>query len=166
MKQGQNNDFFEKVKNISHNATKAVADIAENTRDAVVSTTEKVNTAIDEKKAAAENARKERFDTAILPLAGTEAETFIYALGDSPVKLTDGKVKQIKETFPVPREQNILWADAEFDLRPSGIVVTDKGVFIRTNVSMLDGKIGVSNFALDDLEGDEQQAYLQHQGQV
>lgn len=127
------------------------------------STTEKVNTAIDEKKAAAENARKERFDTAILPLAGTEAETFIYALGDSPVKLTDGKVKQIKETFPVPREQNILWADAEFDLRPSGIVVTDKGVFIRTNVSMLDGKIGVSNFALDDLEGDEQQAYLQHQ---
>ena len=97
MKQGQNNDFFEKVKNISHNATKAVADIAENTRDAVVSTTEKVNTAIDEKKAAAENARKERFDTAILPLAGTEAETFIYALGDSPVKLTDGKVKQIKE---------------------------------------------------------------------
>lgn len=170
MKQGQNsNDFFEKVKNISQNATKAVADIAadiaENTRDAVVSTAEKVNTAIDEKKATAENARKQRFDAAMLPLMGTEAETFIYALGDSPVKLTDGKVKQIKETFPVPREQNILWADAEFDLRPSGIVVTDKGVFIRTNVSMLDGKIGVSNFALDDLDGDEQQAYLQHQTQ-
>lgn len=166
MKQGQNkNDFFEKVKTISQNATKAVADIAvdiaENTRDAVVSTAEKVNTAIDEKKAAAENARKERFDTAMLPLMGTETETFIYALGDSPVKLTDGKVNQIKETFPVPREQNILWADAEFDLRPSGIVVTDKGVFIRTNVSMLDGKIGVSNFAFDDLDGD----YLQHQTQ-
>ena len=170
MKQGQNkNDFFEKVKTISQNATKAVADIAvdiaENTRDAVVSTAEKVNTAIDEKKAAAENARKEKFDTAMLPLMGTEAETLIYALGDSPVKLTDGKVKQIKETFPVPREQNILWADAEFDLRPSGIVVTDKGVFIRTNVSMLDGKIGVSNFALNDLDGDEQQAYLQYQTQ-
>ena len=170
MKQGQNkNNFFEKVKTISQNATKAVADIAvdiaENTRDVVVSTAEKVNTAIDEKKAAAENARKEKFDAAILPLAGTEAEAFIYALGDSPIKLTDGKVKQIKETFPIPREQNVLWADAEFDLRPSGIVVTDKGVYIRTNVSMLDGKIGVSNFALDDLDGDEQQAYLQHQAQ-
>ncbi len=170
MKQGQNkNDFFEKVKTISQNATKAVADIAvdiaENTCDAVVLTVEKVNTAIDEKKAAAENARKEKIDTAMLPLMGTEAETFIYALGDSPVKLTNGKVKQIKETFPVPREQNILWADAEFDLRPSGIVVTDKGVFIRTNVSMLDGKIGVSNFALKDFDGDEQQAYLQHQTQ-
>lgn len=170
MKQDQNkNDFFEKVKTISQNAAKAVADIAvdiaENAREVVVSTAEKVNTAIDEKKAAAENARKEKFDTAILPLAGTEAEAFIYALGDSPIKLTDGKVRQIKETFPIPREQNVLWADAEFDLRPSGIVVTDKGVFIRTNVSMLDGKVGVSNFALDDLDGDEQQAYLQHQTQ-
>lgn len=170
MEQGQSkNDFFEKVKTISKNATKAVADftvdIAENTRDAVVSAAEKVNTAIDEKKVAAENVRKEKFDATILPLAGTEAEAFIYALGDSPVKLTDGKVKQIKETFPVPREQNILWADAEFDLRPSGIIVTDKGVFIRTNVPMLDGKVGVSNFALDDLDGDEQQTYLQHQAQ-
>lgn len=164
MKQGQS-EFFEKVKTISQNAAKAVTDIAENTCDTIVSTAERVTMAIDEKKADAENARKERFDAAMLPLMGTEAETFIYALGDSPIKLTDGKVKQIKEAFPVPREQNILWADAEFDHRPSGIVVTDKGVFIRTNVSMLDGKIGVRKFALDDLDSDERQAYLQHQAQ-
>lgn len=148
---------------------KSVADIAvgiaENTRGAVVSTAEKVSTAIDEKKAAAESMRKERFDTAMLPLLGTEAETFIYALGDSPVKLTDKKVKQIKETFPVPREQNILWADAEFDLRPSGIVVTDKGVFIRTNVSVLHVKTGAGNFAPENSDADERQAYLQHQAQ-
>ena len=163
------NDFFEKARFLTKNTTQAVSDvasgIAENTRIAVASTVEKVNMARNEKKASAEKAQKEKFTTAILPLNGTEAETFIYALGDSPITLTARKINQIKDTFPVPREQVILWADAEFDLRPSGIVVTNKGVFIRTNVSILDGKIGIGNFALNDLDGDEQQAYLQHQAQ-
>ena len=87
-------------------------------------------------------------------------------LGDSPLKLTDNKAKQIKNVFPIPREQNILWADAEFDLRPSGIVVTDKGLFIRTNVSMLEGKIGTRNFASSTvLRAKEQQMYLQQKSQ-
>lgn len=93
----------------------------------------------------------------------TETEVFIRALGDLPLKLTDNKAKQIKNVFPIPREQNILWADAEFDLRPSGIVATDKGLFIRTNVSMFDGKIATRNFELDSFESEEeQQVYLQH----
>ena len=150
------NDFFEKARFLTKNTTQAVSDvasgIAENTRIAVASTVEKVNMARNEKKASAEKAQKEKFTTAILPLNGTEAETFIYALGDSPITLTARKINQIKDTFPVPREQVILWADAEFDLRPSGIVVTNKGVFIRTNVSILDGKIGIGNFALNDLD--------------
>lgn len=170
MKQEYNkNDILKKVMNVSQSATKNVVgiatDIAENTRDAITSKTEKVNKVIGEKKAAAENMRKEKFNIAIAPLVGTEAEEFIYALGDSPVLLTDRKVKQIKENFPVPCEQNILWADAEFDLRPSGIVATDKGVFIRTNVSKLDGKIDISNFEIADIDSDEQQAYLQHHNQ-
>lgn len=164
------NEFFEKVKSIPQNATTAVidmaSDIVENTRDMATSTVDKVNAAIEEKKAASEKDRRDKFDTAILPLEGTEAEVFIRALGDSPLKLTDNKTKQIKNVFPIPREQNILWADAEFDLRPSGIVATDKGLFIRTNVSMLDGKIGTSNFALDSFESEEErQAYLQHKSQ-
>ena len=162
-------DFFEKAKSLTKSTTQVVSDvasgIAENTRTAVASTVEKVNMARNEKKASAEKAQKEEITTAILPLNGTKAETFIYALGDSPITLTARKINQIKDTFPIPREQVILWADAEFDLRPSGIAVTNKGVFIRTNVSILDGKIGISNFALDDLDGDEQQAYLQHQAQ-
>ena len=164
------NEFFEKVKSISQNATTAVidmaSDIVENARDMATSTVDKVNAAIEEKKAASEKDRRDKFDTAILPLEGTEAEVFIRALGDSPLKLTDNKTKQIKNVFPIPREQNILWADAEFDLRPSGIVATDKGLFIRTNVSMLDGKIGTSNFELDSFESEEErQAYLQHKSQ-
>lgn len=163
------NDFFEKAKSLTKNTTQIVSNvasgIAENTRTSVASIVEKVNMVRNEKKASAEKAQKEEITTAILPLNGTKAETFIYALGDSPIALTARKINQIKHTFPIPREQVILWADAEFDLRPSGIAVTNKGVFIRTNMSILDGKIGSSNFAFDDLDGDEQQAYLQHQAQ-
>lgn len=163
------NDFFRKAKSLTKNTTQVVSDvdsgIAENTRNAVVSTAEKVNTARNEKIAFAEQARKEKLATAMLPLNGTVAEAFIHALGDSPVTLTAGKINQIKDTFPIPREQEIFWADAEFDLRPSGIAVTNKGVFIRTNVSLFDGKIGVRKLALKDLDEDEQRTYLQHQAQ-
>lgn len=155
MKQEKNKkDLLGKVKNIS-----------QNTKNVVVSATEKVTTAIDEKKTIEKAQQKEKLDAAMLPLIGTEAEKFVVALGDSPVKLSDGKVKKIRETFPIPREQNILWADAEFDLRPSGIAITNKGVFIRTNVSLLDGKIDLHDSSQDDLDNEEQQAYLQHRAQ-
>lgn len=162
-------DFFDAVKSTSKRISKAVADtavtVAENTRDAVVSTTEKVSAAIDEKKAAAEQQRQEKFDAAFQPLEGTAAGDFVLALGESPVKLTDFRMKQIKEIFPIPREQRVLWADAEFDLKPSGIAATDRGVFIRTNVAMMDGKKGISNAEIDTMTGEEQEAYKQHQAQ-
>lgn len=162
-------DFFDAVKSTSKRISKAVADtavtVAENTRDAVVATTEKVSAAIDEKKAAEEQQRQEKFDAAFQPLEGTSAGDFVPALGESPVKLTDFRMKQIKDIFPVPREQNILWADAEFDLRPSGIVATDRGVFVRTNVGMMDGKKGISNAEIDTMTEEEQEAYKQHQAQ-
>ena len=162
-------DLLEKVQSSTKKVTKVVAEtasnIAESTCDAVTFATEKVNDVIEEKKAAAEKARREQIEAAILPIKGTEAESFVVALGDSPLKLTNSRINQIKETFPIPREQSILWADAEFDLRPSGIVATDRGVFVRTNVGVFDRKIGVSNFVLNDLSSEEQQAYLQHHAQ-
>ena len=63
------------------------------------------------------------------------------ALGDSPIELTKNHNTKIKSLFPIPREQEIIWADVEFDLRPSGIACTDKGVFIKTNVSAIPKKI-------------------------
>lgn len=170
MKQEQKSgNSFKREKSLTQNTAQAVSDaasgIAENARDAAISTGEKVNTARSKKKTVAEKGRRERVAAAMNSLNGTEAGTFIYALGDSPVTLTERKANQIKKTFPIPREQEIIWADAEFDLRPSGIAVTNKGVFIRTNVRLLDGKIGISNFALDDLDADDRQAYLQHQEQ-
>ncbi|MBQ3517963.1 MAG: hypothetical protein IJA31_01440 [Clostridia bacterium] len=69
------------------------------------------------------------------------AQIVVDALGKSPVELKKGKKSKIKEIFPIPREQQILWADAEFDLRPSGIVCTDEGVFIKTNVDVIAQKV-------------------------
>lgn len=69
------------------------------------------------------------------------AQRTIDALGESPVELKKSKVLKIKDIFPIPREQEILWADAEFDLRPSGIVCTDEGVFIKTNVDVIAKKV-------------------------
>ena len=162
-------DFLSTVKSTSKLVSKAVADtaivVAENTRDAVVSTSEKISAALDEKKAAADKQRQEQFASAFQLIDGTSAGDFVLALGESPVKLTDSRVKQIKEVFPIPREQHILWADAEFDLRPSGIVATDCGVFIRTNVGLMDGKFGISNAEIDTMTMEEQESYKQHQAQ-
>ncbi len=159
------NNFLKRVKSTSKKMTKAVTETAEGTRNTIVSASEKLSEAIEEKKVASERNRQEQYEAALLPLKGTVAEGFITALGESPMKLTGLRVTRIKDTFPIPREQNILWADAEFDLRPSGIAVTEKGVFIRTNVAMIDQKPGISNFVLSEMDAEEQEAYIQHNNQ-
>lgn len=67
-------------------------------------------------------------------LADTPQRDFIELLGVSPLPLTPKNVEKLKGVFPIPREQVILWADAEFDLRPSGIAATNRGVYIKTDV--------------------------------
>lgn len=60
-------------------------------------------------------------------------------LGESPIDLTFDVANRVKEIFPIPKEQIVIWAAAEFDLRPSGIALTDKGILIRTDVGVFDG---------------------------
>ena len=67
-----------------------------------------------------------------------EIQLFLKELGDSPLELSDSNCKKAKRLFPIPSEHRILWADCEFDLRCSGIICTDKGCFIKTNVGALD----------------------------
>lgn len=69
-------------------------------------------------------------------LKDSAAWCFIKELGDSPYELSPKSMKRIKRIFPIPQEFEILWADVETGLRPSGIVCTDKGVFIKTDVSV------------------------------
>lgn len=58
---------------------------------------------------------------------------FLDQLGKSPIPTVDAEILKIKGAFPIPVEQDILWADAEFDLRPSGVVATNKGVYVKTD---------------------------------
>lgn len=77
----------------------------------------------------------------VLSELGEGALPWVLALeglfGPSPTELTDTTAAQAKEAFPIPREQHVLWLDAEFDLRPSGVVLTECGVFIRSDVDPL-----------------------------
>lgn len=70
--------------------------------------------------------------------AGAARDALMAALGPSPLELSEGRLSRLRAAFPLPREQRVIWADAEFDLRPSGVALTEAGVFIRTNAGILD----------------------------
>ena len=110
--------------------------VAEGAMEAVAS----ARTALDEKTRArimaeaseyapkVENARRSLEETAAAPV--------LESLGESPMPITKALSHQIKATFPIPREQTVVWADAEFDLRPSGIVATNRGVFVKSDADL------------------------------
>ena len=137
-------NFFDKAKKVTVEAAQAIADtavsIAGKTQTAVLETTTKIKEDIQEKKDAEAQARKAELDAALEDLQDTYAPTMLSALRESPVVLTKTNIQRMRELFPIPIEQRILWADVEFDLRPSGIVCTDTGVFIKTNVGVWEKK--------------------------
>lgn len=95
--------------------------------------------AIEAPKRAEEERRANRnaeLETARETIRDTVGESLLDVLGDSPIALDARSISNIKAVFPVPTEQCVLWADAEFDLRPSGIVLTDKGLFVRSDVDL------------------------------
>lgn len=61
----------------------------------------------------------------------------LFALGPSPLELDDKTRGQLKRAFPIPREQRILWADAKLGWHPSGIAITNRGIFIRAKEQLL-----------------------------
>lgn len=108
----------------------------------------KVNDAVVAAKLAANDKAQERLDAkvcayepavkkAIKSLEGTWASRVLQCLGDSPLPLTEDLAVKAKKAFPLPKEQTVIWADAEFDLRPSGIVATDKGIFVKTDAKVV-----------------------------
>ena len=137
-------NFLDKVKRVTAEAAQAVTDaavsVADKTQTAVAETTAKIKEEIQEKKEAEAQARKSALDAALFDLQETCAPALIDALCESPVVLTAANIQRIKKYFPVPAEQKVIWADAEFDLRPSGVACTDTGVFIKTNVGVWEKK--------------------------
>lgn len=107
----------------------------------VADTAAAAKNSVDERIAKAHLAEVEEWrpevEAALSKIEGAYATTVLRELGESPLGMTRNQEDQIKGVFPVPREQRVLWADAEFDLRPSGIIATDVGVFIRSDSNAL-----------------------------
>lgn len=70
---------------------------------------------------------------ALRSIEGSRAKELLDSFQESPLPLTEANAAKVKSAFPIPREQTVVWADAEFDLRPSGIAMTEKGVYIKAD---------------------------------
>lgn len=110
-------------------ATTAGAAIAEAASGAKAALNEKEAERLDAEKA--EYAPK--VQEALRAIEGSRAQELLGSFQESPLPLTEANAAKVKSAFPIPREQTVVWADAEFDLRPSGIAMTEKGVYIKAD---------------------------------
>lgn len=125
----------------------AVSSVVEVASGIVTAAADALKSAIDNIGNSIEEHKQNEADKAAVKLADAEearlvriselespaALKVIEHLGSSPTPITEDNTIKIKATFPVPVEQTVLWADAEFDLRPSGIIATEKGVYVKTD---------------------------------
>lgn len=92
---------------------------------------------LDEKEAERLDAGKADYapkvQEALRAIEGSHAQELLDSFHESPLPLTEANAAKVKSAFPIPREQTVVWADAEFDLRPSGIAMTEKGVYIKAD---------------------------------
>lgn len=104
---------------------------------AVVDAAASAKAVLDEKEAerlAAEKAEyAPKVQEALRAIEATRVQELLDSFQESPLPLTEANVAKVKSAFPIPREQTVVWADAEFDLRPSGIAMTEKGVYIKAD---------------------------------
>lgn len=132
------------VKEALKKGAETVVDVIIKTKDVVVN---KVNAVIEDVKDYYEEKKEEiriesleSLKNALLLMDNKEAVKFIDGLDEQCKIIPKIKKNRITKTFPIPVEQQILWADVELGLRPSGIVLTDKGVFVKTDITVLDEK--------------------------
>lgn len=137
-------DIVNNASSAANQAVKAATGVTSNAAEAVTTTAgnviSNVTTVIDSQIKAKENAVAEKLlateglrQTRIESLEADNAKRALDALSDSPIPTTEDNISKVKDCFPIPKEQDILWIDAEFDLRPSGIIATNKGIFIKSD---------------------------------
>ncbi len=131
-------DVVQGAVNVASGATGAVVETVSTAGAVVAGAVSGAKDVIDTKAAEKLEFEKAEYapelEGALDSLKGTRAEELLAGFGESPLPLTYGNVARVKSIFPIPREQIIIWMDAEFDLRPSGIAFTDKGVYIKSDV--------------------------------
>ena len=119
-------------------ASSAIGNVVDVASTAIDGAVNGARTALDE--AAAERQRKAEdeyrplVNGARASLGDSRAGDFADAFIAYQPVMTKELADKVKSAFPIPREQTVFWADAEFDLRPSGVAATDTGVYLKTNV--------------------------------
>lgn len=115
----------------------AIVDAATTAGAAVAGAADGVKAALDEKEAERLDAEKAEYapkvQEALRAIEATRAQELLGSFQESPLPLTEANAAKVKSAFPIPREQTVVWADAEFDLRPNGIAMTEKGVYIKAD---------------------------------
>ena len=105
--------------------------------DAAASAKEDLEKKATEKLEAEKAAYATRVKAALNSTTDPTTREYISSFGESPLPMTDENAFRVKTSFPIPREQTVVWADAEFDLRPSGIAFTEKGMYIKTDADII-----------------------------
>lgn len=115
----------------------AIVDAAATAGAAVAGAAGGAKAVLDEKEAERLDAEKAEYapkvQEALRAIEATRAQELLGSFQESPLPLTEANAAKVKSAFPIPREQTVVWADAEFDLRPSGIAMTEKGVYIKAD---------------------------------
>lgn len=122
--------------------------VADATKKAYVKTSDAIKTSIENNKLEKEIKHKkelsdyqELVNTVKESIELSFVRSFINDLGESPSELFCKSVKSFKQSFPIPAEQTIIWAYTLKETnRVGGIVVTDKGVFVKTIVNVFEEK--------------------------
>lgn len=118
-------------------ASAAVVGTATTAGAAIAEAASGAKAALDEKEAERLDAEKAEYapkvQEALRAIEGSRAQELLGSFQESPLPLTEANAAKVKSAFPIPREQTVVWADAEFDLRPSGIAMTEKGVYIKAD---------------------------------
>lgn len=118
-------------------ASAAVVGTATTAGAAIAETASGAKASLDEKEAERLDAEKAEYapkvQEALRAIEGSRAQELLGSFQESPLPLTEANAAKVKSAFPIPREQTVVWADAEFDLRPSGIAMTEKGVYIKAD---------------------------------
>lgn len=63
-----------------------------------------------------------------------KVKKFLIKLGPSITELTPKTIKKLRTDFPIPKEHDIIWANCTFNRICSGVVFTQKGIFIKNNI--------------------------------
>ena len=115
----------------------AIVDAATTAGAAVAGAAGGAKAVLDEIEAERLDAEKAEYapkvQEALRAIEATRAQELLGSFQESPLPLTEANAAKVKSAFPIPREQTVVWADAEFDLRPSGIAMTEKGVYIKAD---------------------------------